>query len=148
MKKSFLLILFMSALMLPMSVYAQQDYCHDLVFPLFNYDEERLAEYPETKLAYDCLFSRNSFYESDTIPAGAPVYNISDVVSKRDSTHVAQDLVVDLTKLSFYDYNFNDFRYRHYETPICFRTPSSAHPYLVMRTYIDVMRITNEATGQ
>ena len=138
----------LSLLLLPVLSVAQQDYCRDIVLPMLDNDESRLAAYPDSKLNYDCLFSCNGFYESDTIPAGAAVYDISDVVSKFDGSHLQQDMVVDINKLSYYAYNFHDFRYRHYEVPVCFRTPSSNHPFLVLRTYIETLRLTNEATGQ
>ena len=128
--------------------FAQQDNCREIVLPMYGYDEARLENCPDHKIQYDCAFSRNGFYESDTIPANAAVHDINEVVSKSTGEHLAQDIVINLGKLSYYAYNFHDFRYQHYEVPVCFRTPSSTHPYLIMRTYIETFRLTNGEDNQ
>ncbi|MBQ0016842.1 MAG: hypothetical protein KBT04_07660 [Bacteroidales bacterium] len=116
--------------------------CKAIVAPQFE-DKSVLDIMPIEKLQWHCAFSHNSFYESDTIPADAVEYDI-EVVSRYDNGEaLPHSFVVDLTTLSYYAYNFHDFRYRHYEQPICFRTPSSSHPYLVMRTYQETLFLTN-----
>ncbi|MBQ9546850.1 MAG: hypothetical protein IJU90_06155 [Bacteroidales bacterium] len=128
--------------------FAQQDNCRNIVLPMFGYDEAKMDEYPDDKLQLDCAFSRNGFYVSDTIPTNAAVYEISDVVSRATNEHLPSDYVVNLKDLSYYAYNFHDFRYQNYEVPICFRTPGSAHPYLVLRTYIETFRLTYESNNR
>ena len=121
--------------------------CRDIVLPLFNYDTARFDAYPAAKIMYRCLYSRASFYESDTIPEGAHVYDISEVREANGTQYLPQTFVVDLTTLSYYAYNFLDFQKRFVRGNItlCFSTPSSAHPYLVLRSIEESHRLAGEA---
>ena len=120
-----------------MSANAQN--CESIVLPFFGNDTARMATYPADKLIYRCFYSQASLYESDTVPAGVDVYNISVVREKYGSGFLPQSYVVDLTTLSYYAYNFHAFqlRYPHGNVTICFSTPSSTHPYLVLRSIDD-----------
>ena len=104
-----------------------------------------MASYPTDKLVYRCCYAQAAFYESDTIPAGADVFSIQVVQKKSDGSHIAEDFVVDLNTFSFYAYNF-DIMQRNYQESnkvLCFLTPSSTHPYLVLRS-ISEMAVLGE----
>lgn len=120
--------------------------CESIVLPLFGNDTARMALYPVDKVMYHCFYSQASFYESDAVPAGVDVYSISEVKETYGTNHLPQDYVVDLTTLSYYAYNFLSFqhRYPHGNVTICFSTPSSTHPYLVLRSIDDSHRLAGE----
>ena len=120
-----------------MSASAQN--CESIVLPFFGNDTARMATYPVDKLMYRCFYSQASFYESDTVPAGVDVYSITEVREKYGSGYLPQSYVVDLTTLSYYAYNFQAFqlKYPHGNVTVCFSTPSSTHPYLVLRSIDD-----------
>lgn len=132
-------IVFLAALLMG-ALGAKAQSCETLVLPFFNWDVNAMNEYPEEKFEWRCAYARAAFYESDTIPAGAEVYSISEVVSKEDGNNLTQDFQVDLKTLSFYAYNFVSFQqqYPRGNVTICFTTPASEHPYLVLRS-IDEM---------
>ncbi len=110
--------------------------CETIMLPFFNGDVEAMNAYPAEKLEWRCAYGRAAFYVSDTIPAGAEVYSISEVVRKEDDRNLTQDFLVDLTTLSYYAYNFGAFQlqYPKPNVTICFTTPASEHPYLVLRS--------------
>ena len=120
--------------------------CETIMLPFFNGDEDAMNEYDVDKLKWRCAFGRAAFYVSDTIPAGAEVYSITQVVSK-DGQSLPEDYRVDLTTLSFYAYNFKELQlqYPKGKVIICFTTPASEHPYLVLRS-IDEMFIIADNT--
>ena len=120
--------------------------CNAIVLPLFQYDSVRLSQYPADKVMYRCLYSQASFYESDTIPAGVDVYDISQVKETYGTNYLPQSYVVDLTTLSYYAYNFQQFQFLYPtgSTTICFYTPSSTHPYLVLRSIEESHRLAEE----
>ena len=128
------LIPIVALLLLALNADAQN--CVSIVLPFFGNDTARMATYPEDKIMYRCFYSQASFYESDTVPAGADVFNISEVHEAYGTNYLPQSYVVDLTTLSYYAYNFLAFqhRYPHGNVTVCFATPSSAHPYLVLRS--------------
>lgn len=124
-------------------VYAQQSDCRDIVLPKLKYDVQRLDRMPAEKVEWYCAFSRNSFFETDTIPQDAVVYDISVLKFKKDGSNVGSDFVVNLNTLSFYAYDFDLYRHKHFHSTVYFHTPSSAHAYLAVRSYIETMRLTN-----
>ena len=132
-------IVFLAALLMG-ALGAKAQSCETLVLPFFNWDVNAMNAYPEEKFEWRCAYARAAFYESDTIPAGAEVYSISEVVSKEDGKNLTQDFIVDLTTLSYYAYNFKNLQvqYPKCNVTICFTTPASEHPYLVLRS-IDEM---------
>lgn len=114
--------------------------CTAIVLPKFNYDTARMATCPADKLQWYCLESQAAFYESDTVPAGAAVYSITEVKEMYGDNYLTSDFVVDLNTLSLYAYNFESFYSffpRDWRKTICFATPSSSHQYLVMRSTYD-----------
>ena len=129
-----------------MAMTAGAQNCESIVLPLFDYDTVRVQDYPIEKLMQRCWYSQASFYESDTIPIGVEVINISEVQENLTGNHLPQNFVVDLTTLSFYAYNFRSFqaRYRWSNVTLCFYTPSSTHPYLVLRSIEESMQIASE----
>ncbi len=132
------LILAVALLLGGLSLQAQD--CDALLLPLFRYDSARMADYPSLKRDYRCAYARAAFYESDTVPAGARLYNISEVREKFGTNYLPQNLVVDLSTLSYYAYNFEYFQTLELRPTdvVCFSTPSSAHPYLVLRSIVEM----------
>ncbi len=119
--------------------------CDAILLPYFNNNREALENMAAAKLDQICRYARNAFYESDTIPAGAHVMPITDVKDKLNNVPLPANLVVNLETLSYYQYNFG-YLQRLYPKPdavICFTTPSSTHPYLVLRS-IDEMYYRTE----
>ncbi|MBR1793015.1 MAG: hypothetical protein IJ764_05185 [Bacteroidales bacterium] len=143
MKKIALWVCLSVALSSLSAVYAQQTDCYAIVLPKFHYNEARVSQMPQEKLEWYCNFSRNSFFVCDTLPADAAVYDISELKSKQSGEKVSPDFVVDLNSLSYYAYDFDTYRYRHYGSSVYFRTPGSEHAYLAIRPYIEAMRLSN-----
>lgn len=146
------LIFVIAFVLAAMSAGAQN--CDAIVLPMFGNDAQRMAEYPADKLLWFCLESQASFYESDTLPAGAVVYSITEVKELYGAkNNLPANYVVNLETLSFYAYNFEQFYFLYPEgnTTICFSTPSSAHNYLVLRSVNDrdgiTRRLFREAVG-
>lgn len=110
--------------------------CTALVLPYFNGDAAAMAACPQEKLDWLCAFARAAFYESDTVPAGAEICPIGEVRIKADGRYLTDGLAVELTTLSFYAFNFSEIqrKYQNNDMVICFPTPNSKHPYLVMRS--------------
>ena len=145
MKRAIIVVVMMIA---TIGVKAQD--CMSIVLPSFGYDTVAFNRYPAEKVMYRCLYSQTSFYESDTIPAGAEMFNISEVREAYGTNHLSQSYVVDLTTLSYYAYNFREIQmlYPTGNITICFATPSSTHPYLVLRSIEDTYRLADEAYNE
>ena len=120
--------------------------CTALILPYFGNDQSKLAMCPADKQEYYCTIARAACYESDTIPTGAEVFNIEEVTANSGSEPLTRNMVVDLNTLSYYGYNFVNYqlRYRNSNLTVCFATPSSTHPYLVLRSYGEMMDMANE----
>lgn len=138
------LIPIVALLLLALNAGAQD--CESIVLPRFGYDTAAFQNYPEGKILYLCWYSQASFYESDTVPAGVEVFNIGEVREAHGTNYLPQSYVVDLTTLSYYAYNFQEFqqRYRRGNVTLCFATPSSTHPYLVLRSIEESYRLVSE----
>ena len=137
------MLLTVSLLLAGIVVQAQD--CEALVLPCFNNDRNALANYPAEKLLYRCLLAQSAFYESDSIPTGAHLFDISEVQVIHDGSHLSASFVVDLNTLSYYGYNFKWFQFQagDCDQVVCFRTPSSTHPYLVLRPVNEMYTITD-----
>ncbi|MBO7101401.1 MAG: hypothetical protein J6V98_05190 [Bacteroidales bacterium] len=122
----------------------QAQNCEALLLPYFG-SAARMAEYPADKVDWYCCFVRAAFYESDTVPATADLFSISEVQSVATGAHLSSEFVVDLSTLSYYAYNFREFqvRYPYGDKTLCFATPASAHPYLVLRSIDDMTELAN-----
>lgn len=123
--------------------------CDALVLPYFGGNVERLDNYKTVapdKYMYRCLFAQTAFYESDTIPAGAELLEISDVVEWSTGKTLSRDIVIDLNTFSYYAYNFAQIQVRHDSVTeeTCFATPGSRHPYLVLRSSNEMASLTNQ----
>lgn len=129
----------LTAAILMTSIGLKAQDCDVLLLPYFQNDKALLEEAksvtPE-KMAYRCAFARAAFYESDSVPSGVDVFSITEVKSIATGEYLPQDYIVDLGSFSYYAYNFFDFRRRYPDGgyQVCFSTPSSKHPYLVMRS--------------
>lgn len=137
-------IVFIAALMLGALGAKAQD-CETIMLPYFGGNADAMYSYPQEKLEWRCAFARAAFYVSDTVPAGAKMHSITEVVAKEDGKNLTADFRVDLTTLSYYAYGFKDIqvRYPKGNVTICFPTPSSEHPYLVLRSIDDMYAIAD-----
>ena len=117
--------------------------CDEIVLPHVNYDRAKLEQMPKEKVQWYCDFSRNSFFVTNEVPAGSVVHDIRDVVNKRTGAHIANGFVVDLSQLSYYAYNFNEFQYQNYEKTIYFHTPGSTYKYLGLYSINETHRRVN-----
>lgn len=110
--------------------------CRAIVLPMFNGDEARLDSYPVEKLDLRCKYSRNSFYVSDTVPAGAVVKSITEVRNRQTGEYMTNETRIDLDVLSYYAYTFRELQqqYPKCDVTICFTTPGSDYAYLVLRS--------------
>lgn len=142
------LIVFAS--LLTVAVMANAQNCNALVLPYFGGDTARMAQYPESKLDWYCLFAQSAFYESDTIPAGAEVHSLSEVLDKASLQPMSAQYVVNLSTLSYFAYNFEALQqeYRSGTKVVYFPTPYSTHPYLVLRCIDEIYRMTEEAWSE
>lgn len=122
---------------------AKAQSCETIMLPYFGGDVDAMNSYPQEKFEWRCNYARAAFYESDTVPAGAVMYSITEVERKADGKNLPSSFTVDLTTLSYYAYNFRDIQSRYLKgnVTICFSTPSSGHPYLVLRSIDDMYAI-------
>ena len=122
--------------------------CDAIMLPYFGYSKAQLENYkseaPE-KFDYRCAYARAAFYESDTIPAGVDVFSITEVVDPQSGKPLPKSFKVDLNVMGYYSYTFSLFhgRYKDGNHAVCFSTPSSAHPYLVMRSLTEMRLIAD-----
>ena len=131
-------------------VAAQAQTCYDLLYAYFQGHTEYMDVYPQEKLDAICEFGKAALYESDTIPVGADIYSITAVKDLTTGEALAADYVVDLRTLLFYSYNFHalQLEYPHGDQVICFATPSSRHPYLVLRSIEQMYKLEAEAMAE
>lgn len=139
-------IFFATLLLAIAGVQAQS--CDDIMLPYFSYDTVRMNDYPQEKMDWRCRYARNAFYESDTVPQFANMYSITDVKNRFTGESLPENYVVDLTTLVYYAYNFQNLQlqYRSPQEVLCFRTPSSTHPYLVLRSIGEMHELTERQT--
>ncbi len=143
-------LVIIAALLMAVAGVKAQD-CEAIMLPYFGNDATRMARYKAEaphKFEWRCAVARFAFYESDTVPRGADVFQITEVKDKFTGKHLPANYQVDLTVLSYYAYNFVDFqlRYPHGDKTICFATLRSAHPYLVLRSIRDMHGMADEMT--
>ena len=123
--------------------------CEAIMLPYFRGNVQNMENYrdwaPE-KFDYRCIYAQAAFYVSDTVPAGMEVFSIKDVRDKITGAALPGDFVVDLNTLSYYAYNFGDFQVRKNSIMegACFSTPSSEHPYLVLRSVLDQQTLSDK----
>lgn len=140
-KKFFLLALFFLGVA---SIASAQD-CRTIVLPHVGYNEKMLDVMPDEKINWHCQFSKNSFYVTDKLPDGALVFDIVQLKSVRNNQNLPQNFQVDLSTLSYYEYNFFDFQAVDIKATVFFRTPESEHEYLAVRPIADAHRLADEA---
>lgn len=128
-------LFFSIAVLLLWGVSLRAQNCDKIMLPYFGYDELRLQSYPDEKLAERCAYAHLSFTVADTLPQGAAVHDISEVLDKFTGEAIPQDIVINLDELSYFQYDFQRFRGLHYQQTVYFRTPGSEHPYLVLRSF-------------
>lgn len=113
--------------------------CELIVLPFFGGNHEAMDAYPQEKFEWRCAFARAAFYVSDTVPTGAEVYSITEVMDLESGEYLPVNYRVNLDELSFYAYDFHDFQLRYPlgNVTIYFTTPASEHRYLVLRSIDD-----------
>lgn len=124
--------------------------CETIMLPYFGGNVDAMYSYPQEKFEQRCNFARAAFYVSDTVPAGAEVYPITEVTLIADGKNLAADFVVDLSTLSFYAYSFRDIqlRYPRGNVTIAFSTPASVHQYLILRSIDDMYAIAESQNNK
>ncbi len=122
--------------------------CSVLVLPYFGNNSEDMAKCPADKFQIYCMIARNAFYVSDTVPTDAEMYSINAVKDNFNSNFLPENFEVDLNTLSYFGYNFNLFQLSDPNKTICFSTPGSTHPYLVLRSYYEMMDIDMNKVGK
>ncbi len=123
--------------------------CEALMLPYFGNDRVSMENYQTAapyKYEWRCAYAKAAFYEADEVPAGADVFQISEVKDKFTGNTLSANYVVDLNTLSYYGYTFYDFqlRYPKGDKTLCFATPGSVHPYLVLRSIEEMHELANE----
>ena len=141
-------IVLVATLMMAVSGMKAQD-CDAIMLPFFRGTVAAMNNYKyqaPDKFEYRCTYARSAFIESDTIPSNVSVYDISQVQNRHTAEYLPQDFVIDLNTLSYYAYNFQSFqmKYRRGNVTLCFSTPSSTHPYLVLRSIEDSFQLASE----
>lgn len=139
-------LVIIAAMVLAATSMKAQD-CEALMLPYFGGNMERLATYRDNapeKFNYRCIFAQSAFYVSDTVPAGAEVLDISQVIEWSTGNTLPSDIVIDLNTFSYYAYNFSQIQVRNnsVEERTCFSTPGSQHPYLVLRSANEMREMT------
>ena len=122
--------------------------CDAIMLAYFKNDRNQMENYKEMapyKFDYRCAYARAAFYESDTVPAGCDVYRIGEVKALYSEDHLTDSYVVDLASLVYYAYDFIQFqqRYPTGDAVVCFSTPASRHPYLVLRSMTQMVDMAN-----
>lgn len=74
----------------------------------------------------------------DKIPENAIVYNFTELTNLVTKQHPSADFVVDLDHLSYWEYDFQDFQFKHYDYTIYFRLQNGPRKYLAVRTRIEM----------
>lgn len=141
-------LVIIAALLMAVAGVKAQD-CEALVLPYFGNDATRMARYQTEapyKFEWRCAYAKAAFYESDTVPAGADVFQITEVSNKFTGKTISANYQVDLNVLSYYTYDFINFqlRYPTGDKTLCFATPASVHPYLVLRSITDMHHVANQ----
>lgn len=129
--------------MIFMALGAKAQDCDAIMLPYFGGNVDRMVTYremAEEKFNIRCAYARAAFYESDTVPEGMQVFSITKVQEKVSGNYLPEDFVVDLNTLSYYAYTFGSFQVRNnsLEESVCFSTPGSRHPYLVLRSLLEM----------
>ena len=134
-------------LFMAMAVKAQD--CDAIMLAYFNNNQTRMESYKVEapyKFEAKCAYAQAAFYESDTVPAGADLFQISEVSNKFTGVSLPANYQVDFATLNYYGYTFRDFqlRYPTGDKVLCFQTPGSTHPYLVLRSITDMQYLSSE----
>lgn len=117
--------------------------CRSIVGPLIVLRGIDTNTYPAEKLDNYCQFSQNAFFITNQPPANAIVHDISELTNTVTGERVNQDFIADLNTISYWGYNFYNFRPRGEEGPIYFRMGRGrAVQYLAVRSYNEAMART------
>ena len=123
---------------------SQAQDCSAIVRPLCMQMGYDTTSYPAEKLAYWCQFSQNAFFTTQTVPEGAIVHDISEVTDLFTGNKIPKGFVADLNTLSYFQYDFDEYRPRNYKKPIYFRMGDKGSSlYLAVRSYTEAMGRTD-----
>lgn len=126
-------LLIIGTLLLAMAGKVSAQNCEAIVLPHFGNNQAALQMINDQKLATYCYYARHAFFVTNTLPEGAISYSITAVKDVFTGAHLPSTFEVDLETLSYYAYNFNDFRINHWGRTVYFSTPNSTYRYLVLR---------------
>ena len=142
MKKIIFTLLVVFTLGLTNMVQAQD--CRAIVRPLVILRGIDTSWYPAEKLEFFCQFSQNALFTVQSVPEGAIVHNIGEVTDLLTRQKAPQNMVADLNTLSYWQYDFDEFRPRDYKQPIYFRMGGEgSSQYLGVRCNNEAMARTN-----
>lgn len=139
-------LVIIAALLMAVAGVKAQD-CEALVLPYFG-SQEAQDRCPTDKVQYYCVVAQSAFYESDTVPSGARVVSIGDVWSIKGNETLPNNYVVNLNSLSYFAYCFKQYQLQDVNRETCFSTPNSAHAYLVLRSYNEMMDIVGKRINE
>ncbi len=140
--KKFLLLAIIATTLFAGKLQAQD--CEYIVSGKFNFNTAKVSLFSPAKLDYYCRYSRNSFYVTNEVPAGAAVMNISVLKNIHTQEYLTMDYVVNLDSLSYYAYDFPRYQPMEFGQTLYFRTPNSEYQYLALRSYKDVVTMTGD----
>lgn len=126
------------------SAAAQAQNCESIVTPLLEQMGTTKDYYPAEKIEHFCTFSHQAFYLTDKVPDASLVYDITDLTQWGTDGHPAADMVIDLSTLSFWRYNFQNFQ--KVDRTVYFRLGrGNSHKYLALRSYNETSILTEQA---
>lgn len=133
MKRTYRTIVLM--MMAGIGCHAGAQNCAEIVRPYLESRNIPATEYPQPKFEWRCNFSHNSFYLCDSVPAGARVFEISELTHITTGAHPAANHAVDLEVFSYWAWDFINFQKHDYNNTIYFDTHNATNRYLAVRSY-------------
>lgn len=121
---------------------AAQD-CWTIVEPLVIQRGLDTSTYPQEKLDMYCQISANQFYIASEVPAGAKLFDITELHDVLTGRNISSDFVLDLSTLSYYRYNFLDFQVQDFHNTIYFSVGKGSNAtYLAVRSVVEAKERT------
>ena len=112
--------------------------CREMLSAYFSANNIDPDKYPVEKMEIRCRFSHNAFYLTDKVPDNATVNDITELSHVVTGEHPSTDFVVDLNRLSYFDYDFLQFQFKDYERTIYFRLHNGPKKFLALRAYSEI----------
>lgn len=122
----------------------QAQNCYKIVEPYFDLNNVNPADYPAEKFEWRCHFSYSCFYLTDSLPQGAVVFSITQLVDVNTKEALPDHFVPNLEVFSFWAYPFAEFQIQAQNQTIYFDTHNSTNRYLAVRTWDETQRYLEE----